>query len=628
MTSNALRLWFLLLLPLAAQATTHTVPGDFSTIQSALWACADGDTVSVAPGFYFEPLEWPDTESIKMIAEGDTTDTVIDGLQTFRPLLFATLAGTTIDTTTQVIGFKITGGGTVVNGGGLLIVGDSPYFRDCAISDNSCEDTGGGLRCESGAAPVFEACDFRHNNALFGGGVGHNGSSPVFRDCRFLGNQAQRSGGGANNFNDSDASYIGCLFENNAAYTTEGDAASGGGLRTSTDSDVWIEDCVFRGNTALFTLPEGDDGYGGAISNNTGSTITVIDCLFEENSTGLLGGAIFSFETAMSATGCEFHNNSAGRGAGIFLNTAPPATIIDCWFEGNEATYGAAIAGEADTTTIIDCTIIGNTGEDWAAVDLGLEVRMEGTVIANNVSTGGTETLHSSILGFYDGRLEMSNCTVAYNTCETGMDSLSSAIHFEGAVPDVASLFMENCIVYANTADVQYDCAQLTDHAFSCTLLDDGAGGGWDGCLSGQGGVDGNMGGDPLFCNPGNGDFHLLDSSPALAANNDCGVDMGAWGAGCVSVEETLRPADFGLLEAYPNPFNPTTRVRFVTTGGPATLAVYNLRGERVTVLHEGPLAAGTHQQLLDGSALASGLYFLRLEHTGGIQTRRVMLVK
>jgi hypothetical protein len=254
----------LLLITLAGRATVHTVPGNFGTIQGALWACAEGDTVQVAPGSYFEPITWPARQTIKLLAVGDTTNTFIDGLDTYRPLLFDGI-GTDPNNSTVIRGFNITHGGGVVNGGGVLLQGGaSPVFEDCAFTFNSCDDTGGAVRCETLSAPVFRRCDFRDNHGDFGGAVGHNNSSPVFEDCRFLRNTSNRSGGATNNFNLTNARYTRCRFEDNHAYTTEGTAASGGAVRTASTSVVVIEDCDFVGNSASFTLAEGDDGYGGA----------------------------------------------------------------------------------------------------------------------------------------------------------------------------------------------------------------------------------------------------------------------------------------------------------------------------------------------------------------------------
>ncbi|MCB9473452.1 MAG: T9SS type A sorting domain-containing protein [Candidatus Delongbacteria bacterium] len=88
-------------------------------------------------------------------------------------------------------------------------------------------------------------------------------------------------------------------------------------------------------------------------------------------------------------------------------------------------------------------------------------------------------------------------------------------------------------------------------------------------------------------------------------------------------------PETFGITGAWPNPFNPSTRVAFrMPLSGAARLELYNLQGQLLRVLHNGPLPAGEHTLMLDGSGLASGLYLLRLESQGRQDTRKVMLVK
>jgi len=84
-------------------------------------------------------------------------------------------------------------------------------------------------------------------------------------------------------------------------------------------------------------------------------------------------------------------------------------------------------------------------------------------------------------------------------------------------------------------------------------------------------------------------------------------------------------------LRAFPNPFNPSTRLDFVLpTAGPARLAVYDVTGRRLALLHEGRLPAGPAVFEWDGrdgegSAMASGVYLARLELAG--LTRQVKLV-
>ena len=72
-------------------------------------------------------------------------------------------------------------------------------------------------------------------------------------------------------------------------------------------------------------------------------------------------------------------------------------------------------------------------------------------------------------------------------------------------------------------------------------------------------------------------------------------------------------------LRSYPNPFNPQTELAFtLTEAGDIELAVFDLRGARVRVLHRGTLEAGEHAVGWDGrndqgQPLASGVYLTRL---------------
>lgn len=77
------------------------------------------------------------------------------------------------------------------------------------------------------------------------------------------------------------------------------------------------------------------------------------------------------------------------------------------------------------------------------------------------------------------------------------------------------------------------------------------------------------------------------------------------------------------------NPFNPKTHITFeLPEAEEVQLNVFNIRGERVSCLISGHCNEGIYEVLFDGSALASGVYFYRLETKGFIQTKRMLLVK
>ena len=88
-------------------------------------------------------------------------------------------------------------------------------------------------------------------------------------------------------------------------------------------------------------------------------------------------------------------------------------------------------------------------------------------------------------------------------------------------------------------------------------------------------------------------------------------------------------PGSFRLEESYPNPFNPTTTIRFgLPQRSHVTLTVFNALGQQVEELVNGDIDAGTHEVKFDGSRLASGVYFYRLQAREHMQTRKLVLMR
>ncbi len=82
-------------------------------------------------------------------------------------------------------------------------------------------------------------------------------------------------------------------------------------------------------------------------------------------------------------------------------------------------------------------------------------------------------------------------------------------------------------------------------------------------------------------------------------------------------------------LGVFPNPFEAQTAVRFeLSADSDVRVAVYDVLGREVAVLAEGAVEAGAHEATLDGSALPNGVYLVRLEANGQVQTHRVTLLK
>ncbi len=89
-----------------------------------------------------------------------------------------------------------------------------------------------------------------------------------------------------------------------------------------------------------------------------------------------------------------------------------------------------------------------------------------------------------------------------------------------------------------------------------------------------------------------------------------------------------LLPDDCTLV-AHPNPFNAfATLTLTVPKAQNVCVEVYATTGQRVTTLHDGPLAAGVNTLTFNGTGLASGVYLVRAETEGATLHRKLVLVR
>jgi len=97
-----------------------------------------------------------------------------------------------------------------------------------------------------------------------------------------------------------------------------------------------------------------------------------------------------------------------------------------------------------------------------------------------------------------------------------------------------------------------------------------------------------------------------------------------------VSVTEGEQlPSKTRLFQNFPNPFNPTTHLRFEVPGsGAVSLKVYDLLGREVATLVDEVRAAGNYEVRFDAAGFASGVYLYRLQAGDFVQTRTMLLLK
>ena len=83
------------------------------------------------------------------------------------------------------------------------------------------------------------------------------------------------------------------------------------------------------------------------------------------------------------------------------------------------------------------------------------------------------------------------------------------------------------------------------------------------------------------------------------------------------------------LEQNYPNPFNPVTVIKFVVPAdGHVILRVYDILGREIATLVDEYKKSGSYQVTFDASGLSSGVYFYRLDASGKIVQRKMLLVK
>ena len=88
-------------------------------------------------------------------------------------------------------------------------------------------------------------------------------------------------------------------------------------------------------------------------------------------------------------------------------------------------------------------------------------------------------------------------------------------------------------------------------------------------------------------------------------------------------------PKEFKLYENYPNPFNPTTTIKYdIANNSFVKLVVYDLAGKEIETLVSNNLQAGSYEATWSGSNYASGVYFARIEAGSYRHIIKMLMIK
>lgn len=92
---------------------------------------------------------------------------------------------------------------------------------------------------------------------------------------------------------------------------------------------------------------------------------------------------------------------------------------------------------------------------------------------------------------------------------------------------------------------------------------------------------------------------------------------------------EEVNKDVFKLYQNLPNPFNPTTSIKFnLPVGGIVALNVYDISGREVSSLVNSYMEAGIHSVQFDGTALSSGAYYYKITNGNFTEIRKMILIK
>lgn len=151
----------------------------------------------------------------------------------------------------------------------------------------------------------------------------------------------------------------------------------------------------------------------------------------------------------------------------------------------------------------------------------------------------------------------------------------------------------------------------------------------------------GSISADPLFVNQRQGDYNLEANSPCINTGDPSSpldpdgtrADIGAFAY--FTPPETKWESDpatitaYALGEAYPNPFNSETKIRFdLPVQVRVSIKVYDLSGRIVVTLVDGEMPQGRQSAVWTASGETAGVYLLRMEAGGFVATRKVVLVR
>jgi hypothetical protein len=296
---------------------TLTVPGDYPSIQAAIDAAVDGDTVLVGPGTYLENIAVAAKEILLKSSNG-ASETTIDGGQSGSVVTFSSGAGpaATLD------GFTITNGRSSV-GAGILARFASPTIKNCRIVSNNTVPGQSGF----GAGVLL----LDSSSTLIGNEIAHNTVD--------IGD----AGGLATTGADNNVTLIGNVIHHNSA------TGNGGGLHLRNANAILVN------NTIADNWAGAGAGVYSYAESSTSKTVTISNCIIWGSPSPVVN------EGPLVSTIVAYSDIQGGIGGVGNLNAAP--------------SFAAAASGDYSLLADSPCIDTGDPGSpldpDGTGADIG-----------------------------------------------------------------------------------------------------------------------------------------------------------------------------------------------------------------------------------------------------------------